>query len=59
MTILSLTRGYEVEYLDGEHASLSPNHIAENLFAQVENDGNGQVLMKEIIDYSTNGQEVK
>ena len=28
------TRMYEVEYLDGEHASLSANHIAENLFAQ-------------------------
>ena len=53
------TRIYEVEYLDGECASLSANHIAEKLFAQVEDDGNRQVLMKEIIDYRTNGQEVK
>ena len=50
---------YEVEYLDGEHASLSANHIAENLFAQVDDEGNWQVLMKEIIDYCTNRQEVK
>ena len=27
---------YKVEYLDGEHASLSANHIAENLFAHVD-----------------------
>ena len=53
------TRMYEVEYLDGECASLSANHIAENLFAQVDDEGNRQVLMKEIIDYRMNGQEVK
>ena len=52
-------RMYEVEYLDGERASLSANHIAETLFAQVDDEGNRQVLMKEIIDYHTNGQEVK
>ena len=53
------TRMYEVEYLDRERASLSANHIAENLFAQVDDEGTRQVLMKEIIDYPTNGQEVK
>ena len=53
------TRMYEVEYLDGERASLSANHIAENLFTQVDDEGNRQVLMKEIINYHTNGQEVK
>ena len=53
------TRMYEVEYLDGECTSLSANHIAENLFAQVDDEGNRQVLMKEIIDYCMNGQEVK
>ena len=50
---------YEVEHLDGERASLSANHIAENLFAQVDDEGNRQVLMKEIIDHRMNGQEVK
>ena len=53
------TRMYEVEYLDGERASLSANCIAENLFTQVGDEGNQQVLMKEIIDYRTNRQEVK
>ena len=52
------TRMYKVEYLDGERTSLSANHIAENLFAQVGDEGNRQVLMKEIVDYRTNGQEV-
>ena len=52
-------RMYEVEYLDGECASLSANHIAENLYAQVDDEGNRQVLMKEIINYCTNRQEVK
>ena len=53
------TRMYEVEYLDGERASLSANHIAENVFAQMDHEGNRQVLMKEIINYHTNGQDVK
>ena len=53
------TKMYEVEYLDGERKSLSANHIAENLFAQGDDEGNRQVLMKEIIDYRMNGQEVK
>ena len=30
------TRMYEVEYVDGEKAALSANHIAENLLAQVD-----------------------
>ena len=53
------TRMYEVEYVDGEKAALSANHIAENLFAQVDDEGNRHVLMHEIIDHCTNGQEVK
>ena len=53
------TRMYEVEYVDGKKAALSANHIAENLFAQVDDEGNRHVLMHEIIDHRTNGQEVK
>ena len=53
------TRMYEAEYVDGEKAALSRNHIAENLFAQVDDEGNRHVLMHEIIDHRTNGQEVK
>ena len=53
------TRMYEVEFADGEKASLAANYIAENLFAQVDDEGNRQVLMNEIIDYRTNGTELK
>ena len=53
------TRMYEVEFADGEKASLTANYIVENLFAQVDDEGNCQVLMNEIIDYRTNGTELK
>ena len=53
------TRMYEVEYLDGERASLAANNIAENLFAQIDNEGNCQVLMDEIIGHRSNEHAVK
>ena len=53
------TQMYEVEFVDGEKASLAANYIAENLFAQIDDEGNQQVLMNEIIDYRTNGTELK
>ena len=49
---------YEVEFADGEKASLAANYIAENLFAQVDDEGNRQVLMNKIIDYRTNGTKL-
>ena len=53
------TRMYEVEFADGEKASLAANYIAENLFAQIDDEGSRQVLMNEIIDYRTNGTNLK
>ena len=53
------TRMYEVEFMDGIKQSLSANYIAENFFAQVDQDGNRQVLLDEIIDYRTTSKEVK
>ena len=53
------TQMYEVEFADGEKASLAANYIAENLFAQIDVEGNHQVLMNEIINYQTNGTELK
>ena len=38
---------YEVEYQDGAKASLAANYIAENLFAQVDQEGNRHVLLDE------------
>ena len=53
------TRMYKVEFMDGTKQSLSANYIAENLFAQVDQDGNHQVLLDKIINYRTTGKEVK
>ena len=52
------TRMYEVEFMDGEKSSLSANYIAENLFGQIYDDGNRQVLLNEIIDHHTTGRQV-
>jgi hypothetical protein len=40
---------YEVEYLDRHKAALSANTIAENLFAQVDDDGHRQILFDSIV----------
>jgi hypothetical protein len=53
------TRMYKVEYPDGHKASLAFNAIAENMFAQVDDEGNRHVLFEEIIDHRTDGTEVK
>ena len=44
------TRVYEVEYLDGNNASLVANSIAENIFSQVDEEGNRLVLFYDIVD---------
>ena len=50
------TRIYEVEYLDSYKASLSANEIAQNLFAQVDEEGNRYVLFDSIIDHRKDGK---
>ena len=52
------SRMYEVEFQDGYKTSLAANTIAENLFAQIDDEGNRQVLFNEIIDHRTNGKQV-
>ena len=52
-------RMYGVEFMDGTKQSLSANYITENVFAKVDQDGNRQVLLDEIIDYRTTSKEVK
>ena len=39
--------------------SLAANNIAENLFAQIDDEGNRQVLMDEIIGHRSNEHDVK
>ena len=52
------SRMYEVEFQDGYKTSLAANAIAENLFSQIDDEGNRHVLFKEIIDHRTNGKQV-
>ncbi len=52
------TRMYEVEFQDGHKASLAANAIAENLFAQIDDEGNRHILFEEIVDHRTNGKQV-
>ena len=53
------TRMYKVEYLDWERASLAANNIAKNLFTQIDDEGNRQVLMDEIIGHRSNKHAIK
>ena len=52
-------RIYEVEYLDGFTTSIANNSIAENMFAQVDKEGNRHVLFDEIVEHRRNGNQVK
>ena len=52
------TRMYEVEYQGGHTAALAANLIAENIFAQVDEEGNRSVLFDEIVDVRTDGTQV-
>ena len=53
------TRVYDVEFPDGHKAALAANIIAENLYAQVDSEGNRHALFDEIVAHRTNGKEVK
>ena len=53
------TRVYEVEYADGNKASMAANAIVVNLFAQVDVEGNHHALFDEIDDHRTDGKEMK
>jgi hypothetical protein len=52
------TRLYEVEYQDGYKTAMSANTVAENIFAQVDEDGHREILFDEIIGHRTDGLEV-
>ena len=45
------SRQYEVEYSDGTNEILTANIIAENLLAQVDDQGHRHLMMDEIEDY--------
>ena len=49
---------YEVEYQNVHTAALAANLIDENLFAQVDEEGNHSVPFDEIVDVRTDGTQV-
>jgi hypothetical protein len=53
------SRMYEAEYQDGYKTALAANVIAENLFAQVDQEGNRHVLFSKITDHRTDGSKIK
>ena len=57
-TILD-SRMYEVEYEDGHKLAMADNAIASNLFAQFDQDGHRFVLFDEIIDWRTDGSQIR
>ena len=51
------TRMYKLEYKDGHKALLAANAIAENMFSQVDGEGNMHVLFQDIFDHRYDGTE--
>ena len=45
------SRVYEVEYNDGSMEAITANIIAENILSQVDDNGNRQMMMEEIMDH--------
>ena len=52
------TREYEVEFPDGATDVFTANIIAENLYAQVDDEGNSYSILGEIIDHKKDGSAV-
>jgi len=53
------TREYHLQFPDGSSEVYSANIIAENIFSQMDDEGNLFALMKEIVDHRTNKHAVK
>ena len=53
------SRRYEVEFIDGSIEVLTANIIAENILAQVNEEGHRQLLLDEIIDHRTTKNCIK
>ena len=53
------TRQYEVEFADGATDVFAANLIAENIYSQVDAEGNSYSIMSEIIDHESDGSAVQ
>ena len=50
---------YDVKFLqEGYKTALAANAFAENLFAQIDNEGNRHVLFQEIIEHHMNSKQI-
>lgn len=53
------TREYEVEFPDGATDTFTANVIAENLYSQIDEEGNSYSIFQEIVDHQSNASAVK
>ena len=53
------SREYEVEFPDGSTDFVTANTIAENIYSQVDQEGNSFLIMDEIIDHKKDGHAVE
>ena len=49
------TRSYEIEFTDGTRDKVTANTIAENMYAQIDDQGNSFLLLDEIQDHRKDG----
>jgi Reverse transcriptase (RNA-dependent DNA polymerase) len=52
------TREYEVEFTDGTHEKYQANIIAENMYAQVDSEGNQYLMLQEIMDHKKDSSAI-
>jgi hypothetical protein len=52
------TRAYTVEFTDGHSEALTANLIAQNLFSEIDEEGNRHILLDDIIDCRKSGAAV-
>lgn len=52
------TREYEIEYDDGTTDRYYANIIAENLYSQVDSEGNRHLVFKEMVDHKSDGSAI-
>ena len=52
------TREYDIEFTDGAIERYTANVIAENMFAQVDEEGNMYMILQEIVDHKKDNSAV-
>jgi hypothetical protein len=52
------TRTYNVEFTDGRSEEYTANVIAENMYAQCDEEGNQFLMLQDIVGHKTDGHEV-